>query len=407
VLSCPAPSSGTAGTQVSISCTATDDGLPAGSILSPSWTVVSSPAAITLTGGSTLAPKFTPTVAGTYALKLSVSDSQLTSTANVTVNVTAPTNSAPQLSCQAVPSAVIGKPVTVNCSAVDDGLPAGSSLALNWSWVSGPTAPAVSGQGTSNASFTPTVAGSYSLRLTASDGLLSQSTVVNILVLSSVTKSVQPLGASLTNGYWNQQSYRYPLWKKLLDLGAKFDFVGTLNTVDGGDPPFPDYLGKSFDRDHEGHSGWTTWGISSGLPGWLPQYNLDVSLIHLGTNDMLWGTSASPADAINGLTAVVQALRARNPNIHIYVAQIIPVDPTHPNFSTSGDFSGLDARIRDFNSRMPAWAASLGTAQSPIKIVDQYTGFNARVDTIDGIHPGPTGQEKIAQRFFDAIKGEF
>ena len=58
----------------------------------------------------------------------------------------------------------------------------------------------------------------------------------------------------------NRASYRYFLWKKLIDAGVDFDFVGSMNTqldtYSKGETPQPDYKGQSFDKDHEGHFAW-------------------------------------------------------------------------------------------------------------------------------------------------------
>jgi lysophospholipase L1-like esterase len=290
---------------------------------------------------------------------------------------------------------------------VDDGLPAGPGVVLNWFWVSAPPAPALNGQGTARVSFTPSVSGTYRLRLSASDGALSSVVDIDVLVAEAAVLRVQALGASLTNGYGGQQSYRYPLWKLLLDAGAEFDYVGTLNTTDGGTPGYPAYRGRAFDRDHEGHSGFTTFDLAAGLPGWMLGYVPDVSLIHAGTNDLLFGGSAGPDNALAGLTQMVQRLRARNPQIRIAVAQIVPVDPSHPGWFLTGNYAGVPASVLALNSRLPAWAASISTGSSPVIVVDQYSGFDGRADTIDGIHPNSSGEAKLAQRWFSAIRGWF
>lgn len=408
VVTCPATASGTANQALSVTCTASDDGQPAGASLAPTWSLVSSPAAVTLSGQNTLTAGFTPTVAGTYRLRLTVSDSLLATAADVVVTVAAPANKAPVVSCPATSvSGRVGTAMSVSCSASDDGLPAGSSLALNWSWVTAPAASALNGQGTGTVSFTPDVAGTYRLRLTASDGSLTTTADTDIVVAAASALRVQALGGSLTNGYGGQQSYRYPLWKLLLDQGANFDYVGTLTTTDGGTPTYPTYLGRTFDRDHEGHSGYTTADLANGLPTWLASYTPDVSLIHAGTNDLLFGGTSGPDNAIAGLTQMVAKLRAKNPNVRIVVAQIVPVDPTHPNWYLTGNYSSVPASVVTLNSRIPAWAASLSTTASPITVVDQYTGFDARADTIDGIHPNTSGEAKLANRWFAAIRGWF
>src|SRR4051812_47069722 len=81
---------------------------------------------------------------------------------------------------------------------------------------------------------------------------------------------ILPLGDSFTQGRKGDgqpdtvscdaavESYRYPLWKMLVDAGVdtQVDFVGSLVGGFEGDPPWPDYRGKRFDREHEGHWGW-------------------------------------------------------------------------------------------------------------------------------------------------------
>ena len=110
--------------------------------------------------------------------------------------------------------------------------------------------------------------------------------------LSAQTK-ILSLGDSITAGAGNLHSYRYELWKDLIDSGMDFDLVGstTANTPWGATATYPDYLGQVFDADHEGHYGWNTTNILQGLPAgnhlasWLPGYGVDVALVHLGTND--------------------------------------------------------------------------------------------------------------------------
>lgn len=80
------------------------------------------------------------------------------------------------------------------------------------------------------------------------------------------------IGDSITQGrkgigeHKPTQSYRYPLWKKLVDLGASVDFVGSLPGGFEGDPDWPEYKGKAFDREHEGHWGGPPAGFAKSCP---------------------------------------------------------------------------------------------------------------------------------------------
>lgn len=71
----------------SLSGTASDDGLPAGSSLVFSWTKVSGPGTVTFTTPASLATSASFSQAGTYLLALSASDTQLTATSSVSVTV--------------------------------------------------------------------------------------------------------------------------------------------------------------------------------------------------------------------------------------------------------------------------------------------------------------------------------
>jgi lysophospholipase L1-like esterase len=57
-----------------------------------------------------------------------------------------------------------------------------------------------------------------------------------------------------------------------------------------------------------------------------------------------------------------------------------------------------------FDNRIPGWAAGLTTAQSPIVVVDQWTGFDAVADTGDGVHPNDAGFRKMADRWYPAAR---
>ena len=92
-------------------------------------------------------------------------------------------------------------------------------------------------------------------------------------------------------------------------------------------------------------------------------------------------------------TKLVGQMRANNPSMKIIVAQIIP---RHGCATCPADTIAL-------NNRIPGWAAGLTTAQSPIVVVDQWTGFDAAADTGDGVHPNDSGFRKMANRFHPAL----
>ncbi|MDI1464087.1 cellulose binding domain-containing protein [Catellatospora sp. KI3] len=199
---------------------------------------------------------------------------------------------------------------------------------------------------------------------------------------------IMPLGDSITAG---TGCWRAMLWHQLQLAGyTNIDFVGGVSDGGGCNP------GYSYDFDHEGHGGYSATGIADNnqLPPWLTAARPDIVLVHLGTNDM-WGHYIPTATKLTAFTKLVGQMRANNPNVKILVSQIIPM--------TAAACSTCPADIVEFNSALPAWAAGLTTAQSPITLVDQWTGFDAAVDTGDGVHPNNTGYQKMANRFYPAL----
>jgi lysophospholipase L1-like esterase len=152
------------------------------------------------------------------------------------------------------------------------------------------------------------------------------------------------------------------------------------------------------DGDHEGHGGFSATGIAdqNQLPPWLDATNPDIVLMHLGTNDM-WGGFIPIDDILAAYTKLVGQMRANNPSMTIVVAQIIPMDPPGCPTCAPG--------VVELNNAIPGWGAGLTTAQSPIVVVDQWTGFDTVADTNDGVHPIDSGFQKMADRWYPALAG--
>ncbi len=115
-----------------------------------------------------------------------------------------------------------------------------------------------------------------------------------------------------------------------------------------------------------------------------------MALVHLGTNDVLEGVPA--ATTIADLQAIVGVLRARNPSMTILVAQIIPTSVGSTN-------TAIEALNREI-----AGLAALSTPQSPVVIVDQYSGYDGDADNQEGgVHPLTSGEKKMAARWEGAL----
>lgn len=199
---------------------------------------------------------------------------------------------------------------------------------------------------------------------------------------------IMPLGDSITAG---PGCWRAFLWNQLQTSGyTNIDFVGSVSDGGGCNSGF------AYDFDHEGHGGFSATGIADNnqLPHWLNAARPDIVLMHLGTNDM-WGGYIPLQNKLNAITKLVGQMRASNPNMKIIVAQIIPMSPS--NCSTCA------ADVVAFNNSIPSWAAGLTTVQSPIVVVDQWSGFDVVADTYDGVHPVTSGFVKMANRWFPVL----
>ncbi|MER5626322.1 cellulose binding domain-containing protein [Streptosporangium sp. NPDC002544] len=195
---------------------------------------------------------------------------------------------------------------------------------------------------------------------------------------------IMALGDSITGspGCW-----RALLWNRLVNAGhTNIDFVGTLP---------PQGCGVAHDGDNEGHGGALVTNVAdqNQLPGWLSATTPDIVMMHFGTNDA-WSNRAT-ATILAAYGKLVDQMRASNPNMKILVAQIIPMNP-----STCGECA---QRVSALNAAIPGWAAGKTTAQSPIVVVDQWTGFSTATDTYDGVHPNASGDQKMSDRWFPAL----
>ena len=84
--------------------------------------------------------------------------------------------------------------------------------------------------------------------------------------LSNALNKIMPLGASRVEGDRPEfESFRYELWKQLVDGDWDFDYIGTM-TDDASYPELPD---MPFDPDHEGRGGFTAGDIVAGIHEWL------------------------------------------------------------------------------------------------------------------------------------------
>src|SRR5687768_6702850 len=192
-----------------------DDGLPAGSILSIEWTVLSGPGSVVFSRPNEADTSAQFSIVGTYILRLSASDGEYFATDPVTITLTPP-NQAPLSQAGADQTLLLSQKAQLNGAASDDGLPAGT-LTTAWSRLSGPGTVTFDNPHVTVTGASFSTIGSYVLRLTASDGALTDTDDITITVIDHVPPPVveitspgdgadltQPtsINGSVSNGSW-------------------------------------------------------------------------------------------------------------------------------------------------------------------------------------------------------------
>lgn len=156
-----------------------DDGLPWGAAVGCQWAQVSGPGAAAFSDPNSAASPVTFDQPGEYVLRLTASDGDLSAADDITITVY-PANLPPQVN--AGPDQTVStRSAQVQGQVGDDGRPSGS-LTIAWSQVSGPGAATVGNPASGITTVAFALAGEYVLRLTASDGDLTASDDVAIVV---------------------------------------------------------------------------------------------------------------------------------------------------------------------------------------------------------------------------------
>ena len=191
------------------------------------------------------------------------------------------------------------------------------------------------------------------------------------------------------------ESYRYELWKNLIDNNYNFDFIG--REKDYG--TYPLYAGLEFDNDHEGSGGFESEDVLANIDEILTTIaSPDIVLLSIGGSDLLDGGNP-PSEPIANIVELVEKLQTHNSNITIFLERIAPA-----NNETMT--SSLTNKLNDFNSQIVTIANSLTTNTSKVIALDMNTNFNESY-LADDVHYNELGAKFIADIYFNGIQSEF
>lgn len=210
---------------------------------------------------------------------------------------------------------------------------------------------------------------------------------------SNSINKILPLGASRVEGARPEyESFRYELWKDLIDNNWSFDFIGT-QSDDASYAPFDNNI---FDIDHEGRGGWTSGQILDELNSWLSETGTpDIVLLSSpGGNDALEGLPYE--DAVENINSIIDILQTNNPNVTIVIEQMAP-----------GRTDIMTAELTSFLDQMQQEVLNISTNQSTstsqVIAVDMFTGFDDSF-LADDVHYNESGAEFIATQYYNALE---
>jgi hypothetical protein len=176
----------------SLDGTVTDDGLPNG-VTTKTWTKVSGPDTVTFADASATDTTATFSASGAYVLRLTANDGALSASDDVTITVNpAPgLNQAPQVNAGENQSVALTRSSKHEGSVRDDGRPNGVTTNL-WTKVSGPGTVTFADRLALRTSAKFSRTGTYVLRLTANDGVLTGTDDVVVTVKSEEATNQAP-----------------------------------------------------------------------------------------------------------------------------------------------------------------------------------------------------------------------
>jgi hypothetical protein len=203
---------------------------------------------------------------------------------------------------------------------------------------------------------------------------------------------IMPLGASRVQGFPGVfESYRYELWKDLIDGGFEFDFVGNNEDL----WQYASYKNYCFDNEHEGRGGWTAANINENIESWLTAVgDVDIVLFSSpGGNDALSGADFD--GIVLNINTIIDKIQAHNSNMTIIIEQLAP---GKTSFMTE-EYTLLFAQMKTVITQI---ASSKTTATSEVVVVDMATGFTDDM-LADDIHYNQAGAAFIAERYYNKL----
>lgn len=211
---------------------------------------------------------------------------------------------------------------------------------------------------------------------------------------------IMPLGNSITYDHnstdvgnprptGDRISYRFTLSQILNSEGFDFDFVGNKNAGNNyfNNVELDDNAGFPGIRDDQMadliNTGYNQYANQQEAPGpYLNYYSADIILLHIGTNGLT--TYAGDVEHI------LDNIRSYDSDVYILVAKIINRSIYH-------------SATTIFNTNVEAMVGARNDNRIIMVDIENGAGMNYSNDMVDNLHPNPSGYNKMANKWFEAI----
>ncbi len=239
------------------------------------------------------------------------------------------------------------------------------------------------------------------LFLAALLGLLPITAAPAAVLTKDHSARILPMGDSITEGkFYSHGGYRVLLQTMLKDNGYTFEYVGKEdNGQPGSDTGFSQGMSNP---NHEGYGSFRIDEMRNGgseedhsapaIKETLAHDKPDIILIMLGTNDVIQRHDLS--GILGRLDDLVGAIFHDQKNVTIVLAAITPMTD-----------SSRDAVAQTFNSGIPLIIAKYQAQGRHIVFADMHSALDPATDLSDGIHPTPSGFQKMAAVWYKALTG--
>lgn len=196
-------------------------------------------------------------------------------------------------------------------------------------------------------------------------------------------RRIMPLGDSITNGDGSPGGWRVRYWKLAAGASPGIDFRGSLTN---GPAALPD-------KDHEGHSGKRIEQLRELLVAgaWVKTHQPDLVLLMAGANDLIQNFQIDAAH--ERLRELILEIHNQKPSAWIVVSTTTVINEV-----------GAESRATAYNAKLPAMVGQLAGEGVPVELVDMHAALTVGDIDSGGVHPTPTGYDKLGQAWFDATR---